>query len=71
MNEKLIAPYTAEDVKNAVFSIGDLKAPGPNGLHALFYKKVGTWWGILLHRLCCSRLMISLFLKVGMIRLLS
>jgi hypothetical protein len=39
MNEKLISPFTAEDVKKAVFSIGDLKAPGPDGLHALFYKK--------------------------------
>jgi hypothetical protein len=35
----LIAPFTTEDVKKAVFSIGDLKAPGPDGLHALFYKK--------------------------------
>jgi hypothetical protein len=39
MNERLISPFTAEDVKKAVFSIGDLKAPGPDGLHALFYKK--------------------------------
>jgi hypothetical protein len=40
MNEDLIAPFTGEDVKNAAFSIGDLKAPGPDGLHALFYKKI-------------------------------
>jgi hypothetical protein len=39
MNNDLIAPFTPEDVKKAVFSIGDLKAPGPDGLHALFYKK--------------------------------
>ncbi|KAK1698887.1 hypothetical protein QYE76_015584 [Lolium multiflorum] len=38
MNENLIAPFTGEDVKEAVFSIGDLKAPRPDGLHALFYK---------------------------------
>jgi hypothetical protein len=46
MNERLIAQFTAEDVRKAVFSIGDLKALGPDGLHALFYKKfwnlVGT-----------------------------
>jgi hypothetical protein len=39
MNESLIAPFTVEDVKKAVFQIGDLKAPGPDGLHAIFYKK--------------------------------
>jgi hypothetical protein len=39
MNEKLLAPFTPEDVKKAAFSIGDFKAPGPDGLHAVFYKK--------------------------------
>jgi hypothetical protein len=39
MNDKLLAPFTAEDVKKAAFSIGDFKAPGPDGLHAIFYKK--------------------------------
>src|SRR3989337_2945077 len=39
MNNALLAPYTAEDVRRALFSIGDLKAPGPDGLHAIFYKK--------------------------------
>ena len=39
MNDKLLAPFTSEEVKKAVFSIGDLKAPGPDGLHAIFYKK--------------------------------
>ena len=29
---------TEEEVKRAQFSIGDLKAPGPDGLHANFYK---------------------------------
>jgi hypothetical protein len=39
INEKLMAPFTAKDVKKAMFSIGDFKAPGPDGLHAVFYKK--------------------------------
>jgi hypothetical protein len=43
MNEKLLAPFSPEDVKKAVFSIGDFKAPGPDGLHAVFYKK---FWNI-------------------------
>jgi hypothetical protein len=43
MNERLLAPFTAEEVKMAAFSIGDFKAPGPDGLHAVFYKK---FWNI-------------------------
>ena len=39
MNAKLLAPFVEKDVKQTVFSIGDLKAPGPDGLHVLFYKK--------------------------------
>jgi hypothetical protein len=39
MNEELLKPYTAEEVKKALFSIGDMKAPGSDGLHAIFFKK--------------------------------
>jgi hypothetical protein len=39
MNEKLLAPFSADDVKEAAFSIGDQKAPCPNGIHAIFYKR--------------------------------
>nr|XP_051210869.1 uncharacterized protein LOC127328299 [Lolium perenne] len=36
MNERLLAPFTPEEVKKAAFSIGDYKALGPDGLHAVF-----------------------------------
>jgi hypothetical protein len=45
MNSLLTAPFTGEEVKKALFQIGDLKAPGPDGMHAIFYKKnTGTCW---------------------------
>ena len=40
MNDFLMASYIVEDVRKAVFSIGDLKAQGPDGLHAIFFKKI-------------------------------
>lgn len=44
MNNGLLAPFTAEEVWDALFKIGDLKAPGPNVLHAVFYKR---FWDML------------------------
>jgi hypothetical protein len=44
MNQLLLAPFTREEVKKALFSIGDLKAPGPDGLHAIFFKR---FWNML------------------------
>ena len=31
MNDLLVAPYTREEVKKALFQIGDMKAPAPMG----------------------------------------
>ena len=39
-----MAPFTKEDVKKALFQIGDMKAPGPYGLHAVFFKR---FWHII------------------------
>lgn len=35
----LVATVSEEEVREAVFSIGGTKAPGPHGLHAVFYQK--------------------------------
>jgi hypothetical protein len=40
MNDKLRKPFDAAEVKKKVlFSIGDIKAPGSDCLHAIFFKK--------------------------------
>lgn len=39
MNDILLAEYTREEVRKALFQIGDLKAPGPDGLHVIFFKR--------------------------------
>ena len=39
MNEKLIAPYTEQEVKTALFQMFPTKAPGPDGFPAHFFQK--------------------------------
>ena len=44
MNVDFMKLFAADYVKKALFSIGDMKALGSDGLHALFFKK---YWNIL------------------------
>mgnify|MGYP006969628083 CR=1 FL=1 len=39
MNEMLTKEFTRDEVFDALQSIGDLKAPGPDGMPSVFYKK--------------------------------
>ena len=39
MNRSLLAPFSIEEVKKALFDIGDPKAPGLDGLHVIFFKR--------------------------------
>ena len=38
-NESLTRVFTGSEVKEDLDSIGDIKAPGPDGMPAIFYKK--------------------------------
>ena len=39
MQEALSGEFTAKEVKVALFQMGPIKAPGPNGMNALFFQK--------------------------------
>ena len=43
MNDMLLQEFTKEEIKQGLDSIGDLKAPGIDGMPSLFYKK---YWNI-------------------------
>jgi hypothetical protein len=36
MNDQLTKEFTDEEIKQALFDIGDFKAPGPDGMPAIF-----------------------------------
>jgi hypothetical protein len=68
MNQALLELFTREEVKKALFSIGDLKAPGPHGLHAVFSNISGILWKMILLKKCWEQLTMQLYLWVGMIQ---
>ena len=39
MKEALSGEFIAEEVKVALFQMGPIKAPGPDGMNALFFQK--------------------------------
>ena len=46
MLEVLSRPYSSDEVRAMLFQMGPTKAPGPNGINALFYQK---FWHIVGH----------------------
>jgi hypothetical protein len=45
MDHNLIRNFSEKEVKKALFRIEDLKAPGPDGLHVIFYKRYSSMLG--------------------------
>ena len=45
MNEGLVAPFNSDEIWQALESIGDLKAPGADGMPSIFYKKIWSLIG--------------------------
>lgn len=43
MNSQLCKEFSNEEISDALFQIGPLKAPGPDGFPASFFKKTGTF----------------------------
>ena len=39
MNDDLQRPFSVDEIKEALESMGDLKAPGPDGMFVVFYKR--------------------------------
>ena len=44
MNEELCKPFSEEEISDALFQIGHLKAPGPDGFPARFFQRN---WGLI------------------------
>ena len=48
MNDHLTAKFSEDEIKRALDSIGDLKAPGPDGMTSIFFKK---FWDVVERKL--------------------
>ena len=40
MQQELTCDFTAEEIKDALFQMGSTKAPGLDGMNALFFPKI-------------------------------
>ena len=56
MNQMLTIEYTSEEVKAAFDNIRDLKAPGPDGMSVVLYKRFWRTVGeAVVHEVLCCK----------------
>jgi hypothetical protein len=51
INKELLAEPTEKEIGDALFQIGPLNAPGPDGLPARFFQRN---WGVMNHEVCVA-----------------
>ncbi|XP_024163967.1 uncharacterized protein LOC112170934 [Rosa chinensis] len=51
MNDALLAPYTNEEIKMALFQMHPSKSPGPDGMSPFFYQK---YWTVVCEDVCLA-----------------
>lgn len=59
MNDSLVAHYTDEEIKQALFQMHPSNSPGPDGMSPFFYKK---YWHVVHHDVCLA---VRNFLQTG------
>lgn len=59
MNESLVAPYTDDEIKKALFQMHLSKSPGPDGMSPFFFQK---YWNIVQQDVCLA---VKTFLNTG------
>jgi hypothetical protein len=65
LHASLLVDVSNDDIKKALFNIGDTKSPGPDAYYALFFKNS---WDVVSQDVCAAVRLLRAFLKSILIR---